>query len=82
MSGKKESKTPKLTKNTAERLTAFYEWASNHEFTLKDMEAVLCGVVIQAEIAGFRDSITIGNKTFDIMVKLSETQVVKKKKSK
>ena len=82
MSGKEESKTPKLTKNTAERLTAFYEWASNHEFTLKDMEAVLCGVVIQAEIAGFKDSITIGDKTFDIEVKLHDLKSERKSKRK
>lgn len=69
--GKKESKkeTPKLKQSTAERLSAFYTWAANHEFTLKDMEALLCGVIIQAEIAGFTDSITIGQRTFDIVVK-------------
>lgn len=84
MSNKKESKkeAPKLKQSTAERLSAFYAWTAEHEFTIKDMEAVLCGVVIQAEIAGFSDSITIANRTFDIVVKERLLKRETKKESK
>lgn len=80
MSENKESKAVKTSKE--ERLSAFYAWTANNEFTVKDMEAVLCGVVIQAEIAGFKDSITIGNKTFDIEVKLHDFKPERKNKRK
>lgn len=80
MSGNKESKAVKTSKE--ERLSAFYAWTAKNEFTVKDMEAILCGVVIQAEIAGFKDSITIGNKTFDIEVKLHDFKPERKNKRK
>ncbi len=80
MSENKESKAVKTSEE--ERLSAFYAWTAKNEFTVKDMEAVLCGVVIQAEIAGFKDSITIGNKTFDIEVKLHDFKPERKNKRK
>lgn len=65
----KESKAQPLKTTPKERLTAFYEWCKDHDFTLKDMEAVLISVILQTNIQGFKDEITMLNRDFEITVR-------------
>lgn len=69
MSEQETSKPQTLKTTPKERLTAFYEWCATHDFTLKDMEAILVGVILQANIQGFKDEITVANRTFEIIAR-------------
>ena len=65
----KEEKAQPLKTTATERLTAFYTWAKDHEFTIKDMEAILVSVIIQTNIQGFKNEITMLNRDFEITVR-------------
>lgn len=70
-----EIKTP-----PQERLAAFYDWCKSHEFTLKDLEAVLCGIIIQTQIKGYQDELTLAGRTFEIVVKEKQPEEQKETK--